>query len=157
MSNAFELNLSHVLHKIRFTYTEDCGMLAIVTPDTVYRTFSPFKYAHVMSAVVTSEMVRTPTSVSTRNLLSNLLLSLGTLPQSNSITPNASSSSRTSAQQYTYLVNPRKKSDFTLKSWYDIGKIFVNRILEVQINQCFPQRIFGDNINKFSSGISGAS
>ena len=78
-----------------------------------------FTCRHVLGAMVTSEMAGTPTSVSTGNLqmgLSNLLLSMGTLPQSSAIVPRVSSS--LSPSKYTYLVcfvNPRKKSDFTLR------------------------------------------
>ena len=49
-----------------------------------------FTCKHVLGALVTSEMAGTRTSVSTGNLqmgLSNLLLSLGTLPQSSAIVP----------------------------------------------------------------------
>ena len=54
-----------------------------------------FTCRHVLGAMVMSEMVGTPTSVSTGNLqigLSNLLLSLVTLPQSSSVVPHVSSS-----------------------------------------------------------------
>jgi len=97
-------------------------------------------------------MVGNPTSaaVSGENLqmgLSNLLLLLGNLPQSNAIISSAvtfpSSSLRPSAK-YNYLINPRKKSDFTLRNWHDVSEKFLSiGYLKFKLMDTFPKEFSG--------------
>ena len=63
--------------------------------------------------------------------LGNLLLSLGMLPQQ--AVPQQSTILSIPAShlpcKYTYLVrflNPKKKSDFTLRNWYDVNEKFTS-------------------------------
>jgi len=82
--------------------------------------------------------------------LGNLLLSLGSLPQLQGTTPPKASC------RYTYLVrfvNPKKKSEFTLREWHDIEEKFTTiEHIKFKLLDTFPKEFPATNCTSFQIG-----